>query len=151
MVAGVLAVVYFSGSTNPSSRTFMAKRDEFIKDKRYQNLLCAPSYKREIKELGNESRRKLCVILISRRFLCQICPQKSLFWRCSIALERASCRIERLSGIEMLFLITKTLASFYESRGYGKSICCKGRYCAGRGSQVRSRMLLATYVLSLLN
>ncbi len=57
MVASVLTVVYFTGVKNPgdyAGRSYMARAREPLKEKRFQNLLCAPSYKKEIRDLGNE-------------------------------------------------------------------------------------------------
>jgi hypothetical protein len=34
----------------------MARRDEILEKKRTQSFLCAPSYKREIEELGNPGK-----------------------------------------------------------------------------------------------
>lgn len=53
MVLAVVVIVYWSGGS--PAKTIMAKRDTYIKDKVFQSMLCAPAYRREIKDLGNES------------------------------------------------------------------------------------------------
>ncbi len=39
----------------------MARRDEILEKKRTQSFLCAPSYKREIEDLGNPGYRQFFV------------------------------------------------------------------------------------------
>jgi hypothetical protein len=59
MVLAAVVVVYFGGHNlagpGGSGRTVMARGSEALDDKRYQNLLCAPSYRKEIKDLGNDA------------------------------------------------------------------------------------------------
>lgn len=42
----------------------MAKKDEILDKKRQQSFLCAPSYKREIDEMGNKGLKRTIFTLI---------------------------------------------------------------------------------------
>jgi len=49
--------------------TTMARRDELLDKKRQQSFLCAPSYKREIEEMGSKGYKKKFLGQISAIFL----------------------------------------------------------------------------------
>jgi hypothetical protein len=53
MVGCIAFIVYFSAKP-PVGHTVMAKQGEFLEEKRYQNGLCAPSFKKGIEDLGNK-------------------------------------------------------------------------------------------------
>ena len=53
MAAGLGIIVYFTINREVSHETPLAKQKDFLNGKRSQNSLCAPSYKAEIKKLGN--------------------------------------------------------------------------------------------------
>ena len=56
MFAGVIIVaLYFHSTRDVKSKAVMAKQSEVIEEKRYHQLLCAPSFKKEIQDLGNKS------------------------------------------------------------------------------------------------
>ena len=62
-----MIVVYFTMNKQGTYETPLAKRTEFLNGKRSQNSLCAPSYKEEIKRLGNESEFVFTFVIIRAR------------------------------------------------------------------------------------
>ena len=74
MICSVVFIAYWTST--PVSRACMAKKDEILEEKRYQNLLCAPAYKKEIQDLGNPRKNLNRVFSEVRRF--------SHFWVASI-------------------------------------------------------------------
>lgn len=54
-IVAVVVVGYFASSKKGGSETPLAKSDEIIEQKRFQNSLCAPSFKKEIEDLGNKA------------------------------------------------------------------------------------------------
>lgn len=60
-MAGSVAIIciYTVMNHNPERVAIMAKQKEKLSEKRYQNLMCAPSYRKEILDLGNEGRNML--------------------------------------------------------------------------------------------
>jgi len=52
MAASIAFIVYWTARP-PVTYTVMAKQGEVLNPKRYQNSLCAPSFKKEIENLGN--------------------------------------------------------------------------------------------------
>ena len=53
MAASIAFIVYWTAKPSVT-HTVMAKQGEVLDPKRYQNSLCAPSFKREIENLGNK-------------------------------------------------------------------------------------------------
>ena len=50
-----LIILYFFSNAAPKA-TFMAKQSERIEKKVFQQFLCAPSFKKEIMDLGNKGQ-----------------------------------------------------------------------------------------------
>ena len=60
MFASVVIVVYMGGgrfSGDGTGKSVMARGGEPLREKRYQQMLCAPSYRKEIKDLGSEGEK----------------------------------------------------------------------------------------------
>jgi len=53
MAGSIFVIIYFTSNAAPKA-TFMAKQSERIEKKVFQQFLCAPSFKKEIMDLGNK-------------------------------------------------------------------------------------------------
>lgn len=59
MLSSICLIAYFSSRGKPSSTT-MAKQNEFLETKRYQNFLCAPQFKSEIENFNKQCAPVKC-------------------------------------------------------------------------------------------